>query len=117
MRTFLMGIVLSLFLSSLAVAEDVLVGIASWYGPRFHGKTTASGQIYDMYGMTAAHRKLPLGTVVCIENTLNGKNVIVTINDRGPYVDGRIIDVSYGVAQKLDMVEKGLVPVKVRIMK
>lgn len=109
------GIFLFMLIIPSVVAEEI-AGIASWYGPRFHGRLTASGEIYDMYGMTAAHRKLPLGTRVRIENKLNGKTVIVVINDRGPYIDGRMIDVSYGVAQKLDMVERGLCPVKVTII-
>jgi rare lipoprotein A len=106
-----------LLLTPFAIADDTLTGTASWYGPRFHGRLTASGEVFDMYAMTAAHRKLPMGTIVNIENTLNGKSVVVIINDRGPYIDGRMIDVSFGVAQKLDMVEHGLVPVKVRIVK
>lgn len=109
------GIFLFMLIIPSVVAEEI-AGIASWYGPRFHGRLTASGEIYDMYGMTAAHRKLPLGTRVRIENKLNGKTVIVVINDRGPYIDGRMIDVSYGVAQKLGMVERGLCPVKVTII-
>ena len=113
MSRFLVGIFLFLFVVP-SVAEET--GIASWYGPRFHGRLTASGEVYNMFGMTAAHRKLPLGTVVSVENTLNGKFVTVVINDRGPYIDGRMLDVSYGVAQKLGMVEIGICPVKITVI-
>lgn len=96
---------------------DVLFGIASWYGPGFDGKLAADGKVFDMFAMTAAHRELPLGTKVRIENQVNKKSVVVTITDRGPYILGRLIDVSYGVAQDLGMVEMGLCPVKVSILK
>lgn len=82
-------------------------GSASWYGEGFHGRLTASGEIYDQYKHTAAHRLLPLGTRVRVLNIMNGRHVDVTINDRGPYVEGRIIDLSYGAAEKLDMIDSG----------
>ena len=90
-------------------------GIASWYGEKFHGRPTANGETYDMYGLTAAHKELPLGTVVDVENLDNGRSVRVRINDRGPFVRGRIIDLSYGAAQKVDMVQAGLARVEIRI--
>ena len=77
------------------------IGVASWYGKQFHGKTTANGEPFDMFELTAAHRKLPLGTYVKVTNLRNGKWIVVRVNDRGPYVNGRIIDVSYGAARML----------------
>ncbi|WP_457679850.1 septal ring lytic transglycosylase RlpA family protein [Thermovibrio sp.] len=91
----------------------VQVGIASWYGPGFHGSRTASGEIYNMYKLTAAHKTLPLGTYVKVINLENGKSVIVKINDRGPFVKGRIIDLSYAAAKRLGMLKKGTAKVKI----
>lgn len=88
-------------------------GIASWYGGRFHGRRTANGEIYDLFKFTAASRTLPLDTYVLVINEENGKVITVRINDRGPYVDGRIIDLSQAAAFKLGMMEKGLAWVKV----
>jgi rare lipoprotein A len=84
------------------------VGTASWYGEQFQGKQTASGEPYDMRDFTAAHPTLPLGTVVKVTNLANGKAVILRINDRGPFVDNRIIDVSYNAARALGFKERGL---------
>ena len=91
-------------------------GIASWYGSQFHGRRTANGEVYDMYGVSAAHRTLPFGTLVEVENLDNGKRLLVRINDRGPFVDGRIIDLSYGAAEKLDMVTAGVVEVRLTLV-
>jgi rare lipoprotein A len=88
-------------------------GIASWYGDIFHGKATSSGEVYNMYGMTAAHKVLPLGTHVKVTNKNNGQSVILRVNDRGPFVAGRIIDLSYTAAQKLGMLQPGTIPVRV----
>jgi rare lipoprotein A len=77
------------------------VGIASWYGKQFHGKTTASGEDFDMFELTAAHRQLPLGTYVKVTNLKNGRSVTVRVNDRGPYVEGRIMDLSYSAARMI----------------
>jgi rare lipoprotein A len=82
-------------------------GVASWYGPGFHGQTTASGETYDQYDMTAAHRTWPLGTRAKVTNLENGRACVVRINDRGPFVDDRIMDLSYAAAQKLGMVDGG----------
>lgn len=82
-------------------------GIASWYGPGFHGQATTSGETYDQYGMTAAHRTWPLGTRVRVTNEQNGRSVIVRINDRGPFVGDRILDLSYAAATQLDLVQGG----------
>jgi len=86
-------------------------GIASWYGKKFHGKKTSNGEIYDMYAMTAAHKTLPLGTYVHVRNLDNGNEITVRINDRGPFVQGRIIDLSYTAAKKIDIVTFGTAPV------
>ena len=82
-------------------------GIASWYGRDFHGKPTASGERYDMYGMTAAHKVLPLGTQVRVTNKRNGRSILVYVNDRGPFIDDRVIDLSHTGAKKLDMLGPG----------
>ena len=90
-----------------------LTGKASWYGARYHGRTTASGTRFDMNAMTAAHRTLPFGTRVRVTNLANRRSVVLTINDRGPYAGGRIIDVSKRAAEILGMVRKGVVRVRV----
>ena len=82
-------------------------GVASWYGPGFHGKTTANGEKFNTNHFTAAHRTAPFGTRIKVVNTSNGKSVIVRINDRGPYAKNRIIDLSQAAARELDMIEKG----------
>ena len=91
-------------------------GHASWYGPRFHGAATASGEPFDMHGLTAAHRTLPLGSYVQVKNLDNGRSVVVKINDRGPYAKGRAIDLSYGAAQELEMVREGEAPVEITVL-
>jgi rare lipoprotein A len=91
-------------------------GVASWYGPSFHGGNTSSGEAYDMYGMTAAHKTLPLPTYARVTNLANGRSVVVRINDRGPFVANRIIDLSYTAAAKLDMLRDGTAMVEVRAL-
>ena len=93
------------------------VGLASYYAHKFHGRPTASGEIFDMYGLTAAHRELPLGTVIHVTHLGNGRSVKVKVNDRGPFIEGRILDLSLGAARRLDMVEEGVARVKIRIIK
>lgn len=88
--------------SSKGEQKPYQVGSASWYGKQFHGKTTASGEDFDMFEFTAAHRKLPLGTFVKVTNLKNGKWIIVRVNDRGPYVGNRIMDLSYSAARMLN---------------
>ncbi len=95
---------------------DEFDGIASWYGPDFHSKKTSNGEIYDMYAMTAAHKTLPMNTVVKVDNLENGKSIIVRINDRGPFVKGRIIDLSNKAAYEIDMVRRGTAKVKVTVL-
>ena len=92
---------------------QVQYGVASWYGPDFHGKPTSSGEIYDMYQLTCAHNSFPLGTTVMVTNLENGKSIEVKVNDRGPFVKERIIDLSYAAAQILGVWEKGTAYVKV----
>lgn len=91
-------------------------GIASWYGEDFHGRPTSSGEIYDMYGLTAAHKLMPLGTVAKVTNMDNGRSVKVKINDRGPFVDSRIIDLSYSAAAAIGMVETGVSTVEIEVL-
>jgi rare lipoprotein A len=91
-------------------------GVSSWYGPRFHGRLTANGETYDMHGPTAAHPTLPLGSLVRVVNLQNGKSRVIRINDRGPYIPGREIDVSYGVASSLGFDEKGLAKLRIELL-
>ena len=92
------------------------VGTASWYGSYFEGKETASGEPYNMYDLTAAHPSLPLGTFVKVTNLRNGKAVVVRVNDRGPVVDGRIIDLSYSAAQVIGMKSRGIQRVRLDVV-
>lgn len=94
----------------------VAEGIASWYGSKFHGRRTSSGEPYDMYAMTAAHRQLPLPTYVEVTNLNNGRKVVVRVNDRGPFKKDRIIDLSYAAASRLGMLESGTAPVELRVV-
>jgi rare lipoprotein A len=91
-------------------------GVASWYGPTFHGVNTSSGERYDMYGMTAAHKTLPLPTYARVTNLKNGRSVVVRINDRGPFVANRLIDLSYTAAARLDMLREGTTLVEVKAL-
>jgi rare lipoprotein A len=91
-------------------------GKASWYGEKYHGRKTACGEIFDMHKLTAAHLSLPLVTIVKVTNLENGKSVVVKVNDRGPYVRGRIIDLSYAAAKKIGMLEDGVAKVKIEIV-
>jgi len=100
----------------IAKVNDQFRGIASWYGPNFHAKKTSNGETYNMYGLTAAHKTLPMNTVVKVDNHENGKSVVVRINDRGPFVDGRIIDLSNTAAHAIDMVKKGTARVKITVL-
>lgn len=92
------------------------MGIASYYAHKFHGRPTASGEIFNMYGLSAAHRELPLGTIIHVTHLGNGRSVKVKVNDRGPFIEGRILDLSLGAARRLDMVEEGIARVKIRII-
>lgn len=92
---------------------EVVTGPASWYGPGFNGKKTASGDIFDDGKMTAAHKTIPLGTKAKVTNLSNGRSVHVEINDRGPYVEGRILDLSQAAARALGMIERGVAQVRI----
>jgi len=91
-------------------------GLASWYGPRFQGQLTASGEIFDMYKLTAASRTLPLNVYVKVTNLNNNRSTVVKINDRGPFVQGRIIDLSYEAAKRIGMLQAGVVPVRITVV-
>jgi rare lipoprotein A len=96
---------------------EVFTGMASYYADKFHGRKTASGEIFDQEDFTAAHRTLPFGTRLLVTNLDNNKSVFVRVNDRGPFVSGRVLDLSRAAAQELDMIVLGVVKVEVRIMK
>src|SRR3989442_858962 len=98
------------------VVNGVQLGVASWYGPGFHGNRTANGEIYDQYELTAAHPSLPLGTRAMVTNLTNGRAVEVRINDRGPFVDGRAIDLSYAAARTIGMIGPGTSRVRIDVL-
>ena len=95
---------------------DEFHGVASWYGPNFHGKLTSNGERYNMWQMTAAHKTLPMNTIVRVTNKRNGKTAVVRINDRGPFVSTRIIDLSKAAASKIGMIGTGTAPVKLEVL-
>lgn len=97
--------------------QEVQTGVASWYGGKFHGRRTANGEIYNKHRLTAAHRTLPFNSIVEVINLDNRKKIIVRINDRGPFVKNRIIDLSLKAAKILDMTERGTVPVRIRVIR
>ncbi|MCS7068403.1 MAG: septal ring lytic transglycosylase RlpA family protein [Meiothermus sp.] len=99
-----------------AAAVRAQRGWASWYGPRFHGRRTANGERFNKFHLTAAHRTLPFNTRVRVTNLQNGRSIVVRINDRGPYIRGRIIDLSYAAARRLGMHRQGIIQVKVEIL-
>lgn len=101
---------------SILICFSLEEGIASWYGGKFHGRKTASGEIFDTNKYTAAHRSLPFGTLVRVTNLLNSKVTVVRITDRGPFVAGRIIDLSRIAALELDMLKYGVVPVRIEVI-
>ena len=91
-------------------------GIASWYGRKFHGRKTSNGEVYDMYGLSAAHKTLPMGVYVKVTHLGNGRHIVVRVNDRGPFVAGRIIDLSYGAAKQLGIIDSGTAQVEVQAL-
>ena len=103
-------------LKSTPKSNNRFKGISSYYGEDFHGKLTANGEVYDMYGLTAAHKTLPLNTIVRVTNLENNKSLILRINDRGPFVKGRILDCSYGAALKLGFIGNGTTNVLVEVI-
>jgi len=98
------------------IITSVLRGLASWYGPGFHGRQMANGEIYDQFSYTVAHKTLPLGTWVVIKNESNGREAVGIVNDRGPYIKDREFDFSYALAQRLDFEKRGLTQVTVQIL-
>ena len=113
----LLGLTALVLLSCSREPTHTLEGVASWYGYPYHGRITASGQRFDMYGFSAAHRTLPLGTRIRVTNLLNGRSIIVTITDRGPFVGKRIIDLSFAAAREIGMIGPGIAPVQLEILK
>lgn len=107
MQQLLLGIVGAMLIATTVFAWQMTrydeLGIASWYGPAFDGKLTANGEVYDMYAVSAAHKSLPFGTVVRVTDLETGRSIVVRINDRGPFVEGRIIDLSFGAARQLGL--------------
>ena len=102
---------------SVSTSGAYQIGEASYYADKFHGRKTANGEIFNMHAMTAAHRKLAFDTKLRVTNLANGMSVVVRINDRGPFVKGRIIDLSYGAAKKIGLVQSGVAKVKLEIVK
>ena len=96
--------------------RKTIKGISSFYAEDFHGKLTANGEVYDMYGLTAAHKTMPLNTICRVTNLENNKSLILRINDRGPYIKGRILDCSYSAAKKLDFINQGTTKVKIEVI-
>lgn len=113
---FLVSLMILGLLSCAREPTRSLEGLASWYGDPYHGRATASGRRYDMHQLVAAHRTLPLGTRVRVINLTNGRSVIVTITDRGPSVDGRIIDLSYAAARRIHLIGPGTAPVRLEVL-
>jgi len=103
--------------SQLPLNTRVITSKASWYGPGFHGRKTANGETYNMNGISAAHKTLPFGTWLRVTNLKNNQRLFVRVNDRGPYIDGREIDLSLGAAKSLDMLDQGVAKVKIEIYK
>jgi rare lipoprotein A len=98
------------------VPEWVQQGRVSWYGPGFHGRRTANGEVFDTHELTMAHRSLPMGTNVRVTNLENGRSVVLRVNDRGPYVRGRVADLSHAAAERLGFVDEGVVPARIELL-
>ncbi len=112
----IVALILLLAVAAVALAEPDLEGLASWYGGKFHGRVTSSGEVFDTNQMTAAHKTLPFGTLVKVTNLDNGLSAVVRINDRGPFVEGRIIDLSRAAAEQIGMVGQGVARVSLTIV-
>ena len=117
-KSIVLVIILSLFfpLSSGSLENYPQYGKASWYGGKFHGRKTASGERFNKYSYTVAHKKLPFGTIVRVTNLRNGKDVYVKVNDRGPFVKGRILDLSFAAAEAIAFNGRGVIRVKVELV-
>ena len=103
--------------SEISTENAYQIGRSSYYGKKFHGRKTANGEVFNMYKLTAAHRVLPLGTIAKVTNLSNGRWVVVKVNDRGPFIEGRILDLSYAAALELEMVTPGTAEVMIEIVK
>jgi rare lipoprotein A len=112
-KTMILSLLLLFACLSLSAYEED--GIASWYGGKFHGRLTANGETFNTHELTAAHKYLPFDSIVTVTNKRNGKTVQVRINDRGPFIEGRTIDLSYAAAVKLDMIKTGTAPVHLAV--
>jgi len=114
-RLWLAAVALALASTAQTAAQTAEEGLASWYGGKFQGRRTASGEVFDTHLLTAAHKTLPFGTLVRVTNLENGKSVTVRINDRGPFVPGRIIDLSMAAATAIGLAGKGVAPVRLEV--
>ena len=112
----LLGLMLLGLLSCAKEPTHTLRGMASWYGDPHHGRLTASGERFDMYDFTAAHRTLPMGTRIRVTNLTNGRSIVVTVNDRGPFVRGRIVDLSYAAARRIGLIGPGTAAVQLEVL-
>jgi rare lipoprotein A len=112
----LVGLLLIGLLSCAKESTHTLRGLASWYGERHHGGLTASGERFDMYALTAAHRTLPMGTRLRVTNLTNGRSVVVIVNDRGPWIRARIIDLSYAAAHRIGLINAGTAPIQLEVL-
>jgi peptidoglycan lytic transglycosylase len=99
-----------------SVNDDFITGVSSYYGRKFHGRKTASGETFNMYDYTAAHKTLPFGTLLEVENLSNNKKVVVRVNDRGPFVKDRVLDISYAAAEQIDMIKSGTAKIVAKII-
>ena len=115
-KYLIISLLIALSTTACAKHNGIQTGKGSWYGKKFHGRKTASGEKYNMYALTAAHKTLPFNTMVEVTNLSNHRKVIVRINDRGPYAKGRIIDLSYLAAKKLGYANKGVAKLKVKVL-
>lgn len=120
MKTIMTGAAIAAATSILVLATPIQAeaqsGKASWYGPGFHGRTTANGERYNQNAYTAAHKSYKFGTRLCVKNLRNGKGITVRVNDRGPFVRGRVVDVSKQAATRLGMMRSGVVPVQLTVL-
>jgi len=117
-KSIILVLILSSFfpLSSDSLENSPQYGKASWYGGKFHGRKTASGERFNKHGYTGAHKKLPFGTIIRVTNLRNGKEVYITVNDRGPFVKGRILDISHAAAKAIGFINGGVIRVKVEVI-
>ncbi|CAA6822502.1 MAG: Rare lipoprotein A precursor [uncultured Sulfurovum sp.] len=114
-KYLILTLLFALFTTACSQRSNQLLGNGSWYGKKYHGRQTASGEPYNMYAYTAAHKTLAFGTMVKVTNLKNNRSVIVRINDRGPFVGGRIIDLSYMAAKELDYINDGVAKLKLEL--